>query len=101
MLLGKTIVITGISSGIGARIGELAVALGADIVGVDINPPARPTRAMSSSTRGSPKIWRNSLRIGVVTGPGLTALTRKPRSLNKGSCAARIVHKSKSSFDSG
>ncbi|HEY1453632.1 MAG TPA: 3-alpha-hydroxysteroid dehydrogenase, partial [Roseiarcus sp.] len=42
MLLGKTIVITGISSGIGARIGELAVALGADIVGVDINPPARP-----------------------------------------------------------
>ncbi|MGC9958543.1 MAG: 3-alpha-hydroxysteroid dehydrogenase, partial [Roseiarcus sp.] len=31
MLLGKTIVITGISSGIGARVGELALALGADV----------------------------------------------------------------------
>jgi len=40
MLLGKTIVVTGISSGIGARVGELAVALGADVIGVDLNPPA-------------------------------------------------------------
>ena len=29
MLTGKTIVVTGISSGIGARVGELGVALGA------------------------------------------------------------------------
>ena len=42
MLLGKTIVVTGIASGIGARVGELAQALGADIIGVDINKPARP-----------------------------------------------------------
>ncbi len=40
MLLGKTIVVTGISSGIGARVGELAVALGADVIGLDRNPPA-------------------------------------------------------------
>jgi NAD(P)-dependent dehydrogenase (short-subunit alcohol dehydrogenase family) len=43
MLLGKTIVITGISSGIGARVGELAQALGADIIGVDINAPGGAT----------------------------------------------------------
>jgi NAD(P)-dependent dehydrogenase (short-subunit alcohol dehydrogenase family) len=42
MLIGKTIVVTGISSGIGARVGELAVALGADVIGVDVNPPATP-----------------------------------------------------------
>ena len=53
MLLGKTIVITGISSGIGARIGELAVAEGADIVGVDLNPPARPLDAFIKADIGS------------------------------------------------
>src|ERR1700730_16380487 len=40
MLFGKTIVVTGISSGIGARIGELALALGADVIGLDVNAPA-------------------------------------------------------------
>jgi NAD(P)-dependent dehydrogenase (short-subunit alcohol dehydrogenase family) len=45
MLLGQTIVITGISSGIGARVGELAQALGDDIIGVDINEPTRPLDA--------------------------------------------------------
>jgi NAD(P)-dependent dehydrogenase (short-subunit alcohol dehydrogenase family) len=53
MMLGKTIVITGISSGIGTRIGELAVALGADIVGVDVNPPARPLDAFIKADIGS------------------------------------------------
>ncbi len=53
MLLGKTIVITGISSGIGARIGELAVALGADVIGVDINEPARPLDAFIKADIGS------------------------------------------------
>jgi NAD(P)-dependent dehydrogenase (short-subunit alcohol dehydrogenase family) len=53
MLLGKTIVITGISSGIGARIGELALALGADIIGVDVNPPARPLDAFIKADIGS------------------------------------------------
>jgi NAD(P)-dependent dehydrogenase (short-subunit alcohol dehydrogenase family) len=45
MLFGKTIVVTGISSGIGARIGELAAALGADVIGVDVNAPAAPLGA--------------------------------------------------------
>jgi NAD(P)-dependent dehydrogenase (short-subunit alcohol dehydrogenase family) len=55
MLLGKTIVITGISSGIGARAGELAQALGADIIGVDINEPARPVDAFIQADIGSPQ----------------------------------------------
>jgi NAD(P)-dependent dehydrogenase (short-subunit alcohol dehydrogenase family) len=53
MLLGKTIVITGISSGIGARVGELAQALGADIIGVDISDPARPLDAFIKADIGS------------------------------------------------
>lgn len=55
MLIGKTIVITGISSGIGARVGELAQALGADIIGVDINEPARPLDAFIKADVGSPQ----------------------------------------------
>ncbi|MGG6898736.1 coniferyl-alcohol dehydrogenase [Rhizobium sp. BR 315] len=39
MLYGKTVVITGVSAGIGARAVELAVSLGADVVGIDINEP--------------------------------------------------------------
>src|SRR5258708_23763585 len=53
MLLGKTIVITGISSGIGARVGELAQALGADIMGVDIHEPTRPLDAFIKADIGS------------------------------------------------
>jgi NAD(P)-dependent dehydrogenase (short-subunit alcohol dehydrogenase family) len=53
MLLGKTIVITGISSGIGARVGELAQALGADIIGVDINEPTRPLDVFIKADIGS------------------------------------------------
>jgi NAD(P)-dependent dehydrogenase (short-subunit alcohol dehydrogenase family) len=53
MLLGKTIVITGISSGIGSRVGELAQALGADIIGVDINEPAPPLDAFIKADIGS------------------------------------------------
>ncbi len=60
MLLGKTIIITGISSGIGARVGELAQALGADVIGVDLNPPARALdafiRADISSAQGVAEI---------------------------------------------
>src|SRR5215475_4780335 len=55
MLLGKTIVVTGISSGIGARVGDLAQALGADIVGVDINEPQRPLDAFIKADIGSPE----------------------------------------------
>lgn len=42
MINGKTLVITGVSSGIGARTAELAVAAGADVIGVDINEPGSP-----------------------------------------------------------
>jgi NAD(P)-dependent dehydrogenase (short-subunit alcohol dehydrogenase family) len=39
MLYGKTIVITGVSSGIGARTAELALQLGADVIGIDRRVP--------------------------------------------------------------
>ena len=42
MLFGKTIVVTGVSSGIGARTAELAGSLGADIIGVDQREPRWP-----------------------------------------------------------
>jgi NAD(P)-dependent dehydrogenase (short-subunit alcohol dehydrogenase family) len=42
MLFGKTLIITGVSSGIGARTAELAIALGADVIGVDIVKPSQP-----------------------------------------------------------
>ncbi|TIW63749.1 MAG: SDR family NAD(P)-dependent oxidoreductase, partial [Mesorhizobium sp.] len=40
MLFGKTILITGVASGIGARTAELAGQLGADVIGVDVREPA-------------------------------------------------------------
>ena len=40
MLYGKTIVITGVASGIGARAAELAAHLGADVIGIDLRKPA-------------------------------------------------------------
>jgi len=40
MVFGKTLVITGIASGIGARTAELATALGADVIGIDMKEPA-------------------------------------------------------------
>ena len=39
MLFGKTIVVTGVASGIGARAAELCAQLGADIIGVDLHEP--------------------------------------------------------------
>jgi len=42
MLFGKTILITGVASGIGARTAELAGQLGADVIGVDVRGPAGP-----------------------------------------------------------
>jgi NAD(P)-dependent dehydrogenase (short-subunit alcohol dehydrogenase family) len=38
-MLGKTLVITGVASGIGARTAELAIALGADVIGIDMREP--------------------------------------------------------------
>lgn len=39
MLDGKTLIITGVSSGIGARTAELAIAQGADVIGIDMRDP--------------------------------------------------------------
>jgi NAD(P)-dependent dehydrogenase (short-subunit alcohol dehydrogenase family) len=40
MLFGKTILITGAASGIGARTAELAAEMGADVIGIDVREPA-------------------------------------------------------------
>lgn len=40
LLFGKTIVITGVASGIGQRTAEMAGQLGADVIGVDVNQPS-------------------------------------------------------------
>ena len=40
MIFGKTIVVTGVASGIGKRTAELASSMGAEVIGVDVNKPA-------------------------------------------------------------
>lgn len=42
MLQGKTLVVTGAASGIGAATAALAASQGAEVISVDINEPARP-----------------------------------------------------------
>jgi NAD(P)-dependent dehydrogenase (short-subunit alcohol dehydrogenase family) len=54
MLLGKTILVTGVGSGIGARTAELALTMGADVIGVDIRPPSRPLGDFIEADLGSP-----------------------------------------------
>ncbi|CCM78075.1 coniferyl-alcohol dehydrogenase [Rhizobium mesoamericanum] len=41
MLFGKTILVTGVASGIGARTAELAGQMGAEVIGVDVREPAK------------------------------------------------------------
>jgi NAD(P)-dependent dehydrogenase (short-subunit alcohol dehydrogenase family) len=55
MLFGKTIVVTGISSGIGARTGALALQLGADVIGVDLKEPTPPLGAFVKADLSSPQ----------------------------------------------
>jgi NAD(P)-dependent dehydrogenase (short-subunit alcohol dehydrogenase family) len=55
MLFGKTVVVTGISSGIGARTGALALQLGADVIGVDLNEPATPLGVFVKADLSSPQ----------------------------------------------
>ena len=43
MIYGKTIVITGVASGIGRATAELALNMGANVIGLDVNQPARDT----------------------------------------------------------
>jgi NAD(P)-dependent dehydrogenase (short-subunit alcohol dehydrogenase family) len=54
MLFGKTIVVTGVSSGIGARTAELAAHLGADVIGVDVKASATPLDAFVKADLSSP-----------------------------------------------
>ena len=54
MLFGKTILVTGVSSGIGARTAELAGQLGADVIGVDLNPPSPPIASFIQADISSP-----------------------------------------------
>jgi NAD(P)-dependent dehydrogenase (short-subunit alcohol dehydrogenase family) len=42
MLFGKTILVTGAASGIGARTAEFLGACGADVIGIDMRAPAAP-----------------------------------------------------------
>lgn len=86
MLNGKTIVITGVSSGIGARTAELAIAQGADVIGIDMrDPPAKygaflkgdistPEGIAAIVERLPPRIDA-LLNIAGVSGTGGAALT--------------------------
>ena len=55
MLLGKTILITGVASGIGARTAELAGQLGADVIGVDMLRTGDAVRRPSSRLTSRPR----------------------------------------------
>jgi NAD(P)-dependent dehydrogenase (short-subunit alcohol dehydrogenase family) len=55
MLFAKTIVVTGVSSGIGARTAELLAQLGADVVGVDIKARSAPLGAFVQADLASPQ----------------------------------------------
>ena len=54
MLFGKTLLVTGVASGIGARTAELAAQLGAEVIGVDVRPPANPAGAFVAADLGDP-----------------------------------------------
>jgi NAD(P)-dependent dehydrogenase (short-subunit alcohol dehydrogenase family) len=55
MLFGKTILVTGVSSGIGARTAELAGQMGADIIGVDLRRPSAFTGSFIEADLSSPQ----------------------------------------------
>ena len=54
MLFGKTIVITGVASGIGARTAALAAQLGADVIGIDLRAPAQTLAGFLEADLSSP-----------------------------------------------
>lgn len=54
MLFGKTILVTGVASGIGARTAELAAQLGAEVIGVDRQAPAQARGSFIAANLGTP-----------------------------------------------
>lgn len=86
MLLGKTLVITGVASGIGARTAELAIAQGADVIGIDMRDPPAAHGAflkgdisnpdgVAAITRQLPQRFDALLNIAGVSGTGGAAVT--------------------------
>jgi NAD(P)-dependent dehydrogenase (short-subunit alcohol dehydrogenase family) len=55
MQFGKTILVTGVASGIGARTAELAAQMGADVIGVDRRAPATFSGSFIEADLGSPQ----------------------------------------------
>ena len=55
MLFGKTILVTGVASGIGARTAELAGQMGADVIGVDVPRAGHAGAAPSSRATSRPQ----------------------------------------------
>jgi len=55
MLFGKTILVTGVASGIGAQTAALAGQMGAEVIGVDVKTPAVPLAAFIEADLGVPE----------------------------------------------
>lgn len=53
MLFGKTLIVTGVASGIGAATAALAQSLGADVIGIDRNEPKAPLAGFIKADLGS------------------------------------------------
>ena len=86
MLFGKTILVTGVASGIGARTAELAAVRGADVIGVDVREPAHTTGIFVQADIGSqagvdalvtqlPKRIDALCNVAGVSGSGGTVVT--------------------------
>lgn len=68
MLFGKTVVVTGVASGIGRRTAELATQMGADVIGIDRSPPAQGMGAFVQgdlSSAGGVKALAEALPAGI------------------------------------
>ena len=86
MLTGKTIIVTGCASGIGARTAELAVAQGADVIGIDMREPqvshgsflkgdlSNPD-GIAAVARQLPQRFDALLNVAGVSGTGGAAVT--------------------------